>query len=53
MEEYGIAEEQRAVLAPLADKRGALGWQRDYAAVLPSAWRDYLIMETAASKISG
>ena len=51
--EYGVAEEQRAVLTLLADRRGAFGWQRDYAAVLPGAWRDYLIMETAASKISG
>jgi transcriptional regulator with XRE-family HTH domain len=53
MEEYGVAEEQRAVLTLLADRRGAFGWQRDYAAVLPGAWRDYLIMESAASKISG
>ncbi len=53
MAEYDIAEEQRAVLTLLADPRGAFGWQRDYAAVLPGAWRDYLIMETAASKISG
>ena len=53
MEEYGVAEEQRAVLALLADRRGAFGWQRDYAAVLPGAWRDYLMMESAASKISG
>jgi transcriptional regulator with XRE-family HTH domain len=53
MEEYGVAEEQRTVLALLADRRGAFGWQRDYTAVLSGAWRDYLIMETAASKISG
>jgi Domain of unknown function (DUF5753) len=53
MEEYGVAEEQQAVLTLLADRRGALGWQRDYSAVLPGAWRDYLVMETAASKISG
>ena len=53
MAEYDIADEQRAVLTLLADPRGASGWQRDYAAVLPGAWRDYLIMETAASKISG
>src|ERR1700684_456333 len=53
MAEYDVAEEQQAVLALLADRRGASGWQRDYAAVLPGAWRDYLIMETAASKISG
>ena len=51
--EYGVADEQQAVLALLADPRGAFGWHRDYADVLPGAWRDYLILETAASKISG
>ncbi len=44
MAEYDVAEEQQAVLALLADRRGASGWQRDYAAVLPGAWRDYLII---------
>jgi transcriptional regulator with XRE-family HTH domain len=53
MEEYDVTEEQQAVLALLADRRGAFGWCRDYADVLPGAWRDYVIMETAASKISG
>ena len=53
MEEYGVAEEQRTVLTLLADRRGAFGWHRDYACVLPGAWRDYLIMETAATKIRG
>jgi transcriptional regulator with XRE-family HTH domain len=51
MDEYGVAEEQRDVrdvLTLLADPRGAFGWQRDYAAVLPAALRDYLVMETAA-----
>jgi transcriptional regulator with XRE-family HTH domain len=51
MDEYGVAEEQRDVLTLLADPRGAFGWQRDYAAVLPAALRDYLVMETAASRI--
>jgi len=53
MEEYGVADEQRTVLTLLADRRGAFGWHRDYAGVLPGAWRDYLIMETAATKIRG
>jgi transcriptional regulator with XRE-family HTH domain len=53
MAEYDVADEQRAVLTLLADSRGAFGWYRDYADVLPGAWRDYLVMETAASKISG
>ena len=36
----------------LADPRGAFGWYRDYDDVLRGAWRDYLTLETAASKIS-
>ena len=50
--EYGIGEEQQGILTALADPRGAFGWHRDYADVLPGAWQDYLILETAASKIS-
>jgi transcriptional regulator with XRE-family HTH domain len=50
--EYGVATEQQDVLALLADPRGAFGWHRDFANVLSGAWLDYLIMETAASKIS-
>ena len=46
--EYGIAMEQQDILALLADPRGAFGWYRDYADVLPGAWLDYLILETAA-----
>ena len=36
----------------LADPRGAFGWYPDYDGVLRGAWRDYLTLETAASKIS-
>ena len=50
--EYGIAGEQRAILTALADLRGAFGWHRDYADILAGAWKDYLILETAASKIA-
>jgi transcriptional regulator with XRE-family HTH domain len=50
--EYGVAEEQRAVLLQLADPRGAFGWHRDYEDVLPGAARDYLILETAAARIT-
>jgi transcriptional regulator with XRE-family HTH domain len=50
--EYGIAGERQAILELLADPRGAFGWYRDYDRVLPDAWRDYLTLETAASKIS-
>ena len=50
--DYRTGEEQQALLAELADPRGAFGWYWDYADVLPSAQRDYLIMEAAASKIT-
>jgi transcriptional regulator with XRE-family HTH domain len=52
LDEYGVAGEQREVLLLLADPRGAFEWDREYADILPGAWRDYLILETAASKIS-
>jgi transcriptional regulator with XRE-family HTH domain len=51
--EYGINAPMQAILTDLADPRGAFGWHRDYADVLPGAWRDYLILEAAASKING
>ena len=53
LDEYGIAEQQQDILSLLADPRGAFGWHRDFAAVLPGAWQDYLILETAASRIIG
>jgi len=49
--EYGIAGEQQDILTLLADPRGAFGWHREFADVLPGAWEDYLILETAAAKI--
>jgi transcriptional regulator with XRE-family HTH domain len=53
LDEYGISAAMQAVLADLADPRSAFGWHRDYADVLPGAWRDYLILEGAASQIQG
>jgi transcriptional regulator with XRE-family HTH domain len=50
--EYGIAEEQQAILTAMADPRGAFGWHREYADALPGAWHDYLILEAGASKVS-
>jgi transcriptional regulator with XRE-family HTH domain len=50
--DYRAGEEQQALLVELADPRGAFGWYRDYADVLPGPQRDYLIMEAAASKIT-
>jgi transcriptional regulator with XRE-family HTH domain len=51
--EYGITRKQQAILTELADPRGAFGWHRDYADILPAACQDYLILETAAPKIAG
>lgn len=50
--EYGVTDEQRAILTALADPRGAFGWHREYADALPGAWKDYLILETGASRIA-
>jgi len=52
-EEYRVEEAQQAVLARLADPRGAFGWHREYTDVLQGAAGDYLILETAASVIAG
>jgi transcriptional regulator with XRE-family HTH domain len=50
--EYGVADEQQAILIAMADPRGAFGWHRDYRDALPGAWQDYLILEAGASRIS-
>ena len=50
--EYGVAGEQQALLALLADPRGAFAWYRDYTSVLSGPWQDYLALETAASGIA-
>jgi hypothetical protein len=49
---YRVPWEQQTLLMELADPRGAFGWYRDYADVLPGAQHDYAIMEAAASKIT-
>lgn len=49
--EYGVDEVQQAILAALADPRGARGWYGSYADVLPGAFQDYLVLEARASKI--
>ena len=50
--EYGVSDEQQKILTTLANPRGALGRQLDYADAFPGAWQDYLILEAAATKIS-
>jgi transcriptional regulator with XRE-family HTH domain len=49
--EYGIDDEQQAVLAAIADPRGARRRYGTYVDAAPGAWQDYLLLETAASQI--
>jgi len=50
--EYGVSDEQQKILTTLANPRGALSRQLDYADAFPGAWQDYLILEAAATRIS-
>lgn len=49
--EYGISEQQQAILAGMTDSRGGRGWYEAYSDVLPGAWRDYLLLEVTASRV--
>jgi transcriptional regulator with XRE-family HTH domain len=49
--EYGVGEDQQAVLAAMAGPRGRSGWYRAYADVLPPACQDYLALEDGASRV--
>jgi len=51
MDGYGIAGDQRDILAELADPRGAFGWYRDFGDVLPGGARDCAVLEAAATTI--
>ena len=50
---YSAGDDEQQALVTLADPRGAHGWYRDYADVLPEPWRDYLTVEAAASAVTG
>jgi len=49
--EYGIDDQQQAILSAMADPRGARRRYGTYADVLPSVLQDYLLLEVAASRI--
>ena len=49
--EYGVREEQQALLAAMASLRGGSVWYRAYADVLPGAYLDYLVLEDGASRV--
>jgi transcriptional regulator with XRE-family HTH domain len=51
LEEYDTDETERRALSAIAGPRGARGWWQQFSDVLPEAYRDYLILEAAASRI--
>lgn len=51
LSEYGVPESEQAALVGLARRGGQRGWWDQYADVLPEAFVDYIVMESAASEI--
>ena len=49
--EYGVPDREQAALVTIASRGGQRGWWHPYADVLPGAYLDYVIMESAASEI--
>jgi transcriptional regulator with XRE-family HTH domain len=49
--EYGANEETCDAMAGIADPRGARGWWKTFAGILPDAWRDRFALESAATTI--
>src|SRR5215469_8785063 len=49
--EYGVRDEQQAILSAIASPRGGSGWYRAYGDVLPAVYQDYLALEDGASKV--
>jgi transcriptional regulator with XRE-family HTH domain len=49
--EYGVRDPEQAALMAIASRGGQRGWWHPYTAVLPGAYLDYVVMESAASEI--
>jgi transcriptional regulator with XRE-family HTH domain len=49
--EYGVPDSEQAALVAIGSRSGQRGWWHPYADVLPGAYLDYVIMESAASEI--
>ena len=49
--EYGVPDSEQAALVAIASRSGQRGWWYPYADVLPGAYLDYVIMESAAAEI--
>ncbi len=51
LDEYGVSAGEQETLMTLARRPGDHGWWEEFGAVLPGAYRDYLVMESAASQV--
>ena len=49
--EYGVPDGEQAALVAIASRGGQRGWWHPYTDILPEAYLDYVIMESAASEI--
>ncbi len=49
--EYGVPDSEQAALLAIASRGGQRDWWHPYAGILPEAYLDYAIMESAASEI--
>lgn len=49
--EYGVSGREQDILALLARRPGEHGWWEEFGPFLPGAYRDFLVMESAASEI--
>jgi len=49
--EYGVGEQQQALLAQMTDPRSRGGWPGTYSDILRGACQDYLLLESTASKV--
>jgi len=49
--EYGVPDGEQAALVAIAGRGGQRAWWHPYADVLPGAYLDYVIMESAAAEI--
>ena len=51
LDEYGVYDGEQEILLALARRPGEHGWWEEFGPFLPGAYRDYLVMESAASEV--
>jgi transcriptional regulator with XRE-family HTH domain len=49
--EYGVDAREQDIMEVIADRRACRGWWDEYADVIPGDMRDFLALETAASRL--